>query len=147
MMIIMGVCTCFLNAHLAEAKKRISMLQGVAAQAYQLAGIAGASDKVLDILSEAANGEDIGERNFLPIQEEDLEIGTDLAAQIALLVECSEVIRGLLQIIKNCGPYAVLASIHGCICPPSESEFADKVKTKAATLLSQLEKVVIRSKP
>lgn len=63
-----------------------------------------------------------------------------LAAQAVLLAECREVIPGLLQIIKNCVPYAVLASGQGIQYHTGESEFADEMKDRATALLPRLEK-------
>jgi hypothetical protein len=80
------------NLGIAKLESKVSQLQGVIAQAYQLAGMAGASDEVLDILAAAANVKDVGERNFLPIQEEDLEIGQEIAVLKSLVIELLRII-------------------------------------------------------
>jgi hypothetical protein len=78
------------SGEVMKLKKRIESLEGIAAQAYQLAGIVGAPIKVLDLLSDAAAGKEIGDRNFLPIDEIDLDIGKEV-----------ERLRGIVLMLKE----------------------------------------------
>lgn len=64
---------------------KVNRLESICAQAYQLAGVCGAPLRVMNRLSAAANG-DPGKRSFLPIRDEDLEIGRE---KIVLKAEIS----------------------------------------------------------
>lgn len=60
------------EAQTTQLKARVETLETVCAEAYQLAGACGAPAKVLDNLSDAAQGRPIRHITFLPISPDDL---------------------------------------------------------------------------
>lgn len=68
-----GVRACLMRDSLWQQFKRmadeIETLQGVCAEAYQLAGQVNASEKALDNLSAAANGLPLPHETFLPVED------------------------------------------------------------------------------
>jgi len=75
-----------------QLRRRIRELEGVCAEAYQLAGVAGALQS-LDNLSDAMVGRKLRHKTFLPINENDLELGKELAALRQLFKEADEWLR------------------------------------------------------
>ena len=55
------------DARINELERRISTLEAVCAEAYQLAGAVGAPVKALDNLAAAAEGRPIPHETFLPV--------------------------------------------------------------------------------
>ncbi len=55
----------------AQLQARIEVLEGILAEAYQLAGAIGAPRRVLDNLAAAVDGEPLPHGTFLPIQAEE----------------------------------------------------------------------------
>ncbi|MCY4076122.1 MAG: hypothetical protein OXH04_11915 [Acidobacteria bacterium] len=56
-----------------DLEQRISVLEQVCAEAYQLAGAVGAPEKVLDNLAAAAEGKPIPHATFLPVSAADCD--------------------------------------------------------------------------
>lgn len=56
-----------------DLKERISILEQVCAEAYQLAGAVGAPEKALDNLAAAAEGKPLPHATFLPVSAADCD--------------------------------------------------------------------------
>ena len=61
------------NTRIKDLEQRISILEQVCAEAYQLAGAVGAPEKVLDNLAAAAEGKPIPHATFLPVSAADCD--------------------------------------------------------------------------
>lgn len=61
------------STRLKDLEQRISILEQVCAEAYQLAGTVGAPEKVLDNLAAAAQGTPVPHATFLPVSAADCE--------------------------------------------------------------------------
>ena len=59
--------------HIKDLEQRISILEQVCAEAYQLDGAVGAPEKVLDNLAAAAQGVPIPHATFLPVSAADCD--------------------------------------------------------------------------
>ena len=59
------------DTRIRDLEQRISILEEVCAEAYQLAGAVGAPEKALDNLAAAAGGEPIPHATFLPVSPAD----------------------------------------------------------------------------
>ena len=59
------------TAELAALKARTSILESVCGEAYQMAGQVGAAERILDNLSDAANGRPLRHETFLPVTDDD----------------------------------------------------------------------------
>ncbi len=61
------------DVRIRDLEQRISVLEQVCAEAYQLAGAVGAPEKALDNLAAAAGGEPIPHATFLPVSATDCD--------------------------------------------------------------------------
>ena len=61
------------DTRIDDLERRISILEQVCAEAYQLAGAVGAPEKALDNLAAAAEGEPIPHETFLPVSAADCD--------------------------------------------------------------------------
>jgi hypothetical protein len=61
------------NTRIRDLEQRISILEQVCAEAYQLAGAVGAPEKVFDNLAAAAQGMPIPHATFLPVSAADCD--------------------------------------------------------------------------
>lgn len=61
------------NARTRDLEERISVLEQVCAEAYQLTGAVGAPEKALDNLAAAAGGEPIPHATLLPVSAADCD--------------------------------------------------------------------------
>ncbi len=61
------------DMRIRDLEQRISVLEQVCAEAYQLAGAVGAPEKALDNLAAAAEGEAIPHETFLPVSAADCD--------------------------------------------------------------------------
>ena len=61
------------DMRIRDLEQRISVLEQVCAEAYQLAGAVGAPEKALDNLAAAAGGEPIPHATFLPVSAADCD--------------------------------------------------------------------------
>ena len=61
------------DARIRDLEQRISILERVCAEAYQLAGAVGAPERALDNLAAAAGGEAIPHATFLPVSAADCD--------------------------------------------------------------------------
>ena len=59
------------GTRIRNLEERISVLEQVCAEAYQLAGAVGAPERVLDNLAAAAEGKPIPHQSFLPVSAAD----------------------------------------------------------------------------
>lgn len=59
------------DTRIRNLEERISVLEQVCAEAYQLAGAVGAPERVLDNLAAAAEGKPIPRQSFLPVSAAD----------------------------------------------------------------------------
>jgi hypothetical protein len=72
-----------------DVRKRVAELEGVCAEAYQLAGAVGAPERVLDQLHAAAEGKALPHASILPIAAEDC---AEVAEVRALLGQVSDLL-------------------------------------------------------
>ena len=61
------------NTRIKDLEQRVSILEQVCAEAYQLAGTVGAPENVLDNLAAAAEGMPIPHATFLPVSAADCD--------------------------------------------------------------------------
>ena len=61
------------DIRIRDLEQRVSVLEQVCAEAYQLAGAVGAPEKALDNLAAAAGGEPIPHATFLPVSASDCD--------------------------------------------------------------------------
>ncbi len=61
------------DKRIRDLEQRVSALEQVCAEAYQLAGAVGAPEKALDNLAAAAAGEPIPHETFLPVSAADCD--------------------------------------------------------------------------
>lgn len=61
------------NTRIRDLEQRVSILEQVCAEAYQLAGAVGAPEKALDNLAAAAEGQPIPHATFLPVSAADCD--------------------------------------------------------------------------
>ena len=59
------------ETELTAFKERISILESICGEAYQMAGQVGAAERILDNLSDAANGRPLRHKTFLPVTDDD----------------------------------------------------------------------------
>ena len=61
------------NGNPRNLEQRISIIEQVCAEAYQLAGAVGAPEEALDNLAAAADGKPVPHANFLPVSAADCD--------------------------------------------------------------------------
>ena len=61
------------DMRIRNLERRVSVLEEVCAEAYQLAGAVGAPERALDNLAAAAGGEPIPHATFLPVSAADCD--------------------------------------------------------------------------
>ena len=83
-------CDLKIQARIAGMESELDKLKSVCAQAYQLAGVVGAPEKVLNNLSDAASGKPLRHPDgFLPLVYEDFEMWREGQAELA---QCRELL-------------------------------------------------------
>ena len=82
----------------AELRAELARLREVCGEAYQMAGQVGAAERILDNLSDAANGRPLRHETFLPVTDDDF---SELARKDELQYKAEELLNRWLYLAKK----------------------------------------------